>query len=190
MTPQPPTSSAPTCALPEAVSPRPRGCEDYESPIVRKLFELHHMMMRVGDRMAARHGLTSSRWMFLCAIGKSDEPSTINQIAERVNLSAQNTSRMVASMEDDGLVCRFSLPGHGRSTFVGLTDAGWKAYATTKQLAGAFCPPFLEGFSETRIDRLDRDLAKLIENIARLESALIADPDAVLDRHDRNGDDA
>jgi DNA-binding MarR family transcriptional regulator len=166
--------------IPRAVASRPDGCEDYESPIVGKLFELHHMMMRVGDRMASRHGLTSSRWMFLCAIGKSDEPSTINQIAERVNLSPQNTSRTVAAMEEDGLVCRFNLPGCGRSTFAGLTDAGWDAYATTKQLAAAFCPPFLEGFSDSRTDRLERDLAKLIENIARLESALIADPGSVM----------
>ena len=121
---------------------------------------------------------------------KSDEPSTINQIAERVNLSAQNSSRMVAAMEDDGLVCRFNLPGHGRSTFVGLTDAGWKAYATTKQLAAAFCPPFLDGFSDKETDRLERDLARLIENIARLESALIADPEGALDPRTGNGENA
>ena len=134
------------------------------------------MMMRVGDRMASPRGLTSSRWMLLCAIGKTGEPCTVAAISERVNLSAQNVSRMVGSMEEDGQVCRFHLPGHGRSTFVGLTDAGWAAYETTKQLAEAFCPPFLEGFDEKRIDRLDRDLAKLIENISRLEAALIADP--------------
>ena len=143
-------------------------------------------MMRVGDRMASPKGLTSSRWMMLCAIGKFDEPATVNEISERANLSAQNVSRMVVAMEEDGLVCRFSLPGRGRSTFVGLTDAGWSAYETTKKLAEAFCEPFLEGFSESRIDRLDRDLGKLMDNIARLEEALIADPDRAL----TDGDDA
>jgi DNA-binding MarR family transcriptional regulator len=162
--------------VPAEVCPRPEGCADYESPIVKGLFELHHMMMRVGDRMASPEGLTSSRWMMLCAIGKSDEPATINEISERANLSAQNVSRMVGVMEEDGLLKRFSLPGRGRSTFVGLTAEGWDAYATTKRLAAAFCEPFLDGFSDSRIDRLDRDLKKLIDNIARLEAALIADP--------------
>ncbi len=169
------------CAsLPAEVASRPQGCEKAESPIVKKLFELHHMMMRVGDRMASPHGLTSSRWMMLCAIGQADEPATINEISERANQSPQNVSRMVGSMEEDGLVCRFSLPGRGRSTFVGLTTDGWAAYETTKRLAEAFCNPFLEGFSESRTDRLDRDLGKLIDNMARLETALIADPDRAL----------
>lgn len=174
---------APVCSLadaPEGVAPRPEGCSDYESPIVKKLFELHHMMMRVGDRMASPRGLTSSRWMMLCALGKADEPCTIAELSDRVNLSAQNVSRMIGSMEDEGLVVRFNRPGCGRSAFVGLTSTGWGAYATTKQLAAAFCPPFLEGFSDSRIDRLDKDLVKLIENISRLESALIADPEGVL----------
>lgn len=175
------------CTPPESVAARPTGCEDYESPVIGKLFELHHMVMRVGDRMASPEGLTSSRWMLLCGLGKSDEPRSIAEISESVNLSAQNVSRMVGSMEEDGLLVRFNLPGRGRSAFVGLTDAGWEAYATTRRLAAAFLPPFLDGFSETRIGRLDKDLAALIENIGRLEAALIADRDAVVQRP--HGDD-
>lgn len=172
------------CTAPPGVASRPAGCDDYESPVIGKLFELHNMMMRVGDRMASPEGLTSSRWMLLCGIGKCDEPRTIAEISDSLNLSAQNVSRMVGSMEDEGLLVRFNLPGSGRSTFVGLTEAGWAAYATTRRLAAAFLPPFLDGFSESRIGRLDKDLAALIENIGRLEAALIADRDAVVQRPD------
>lgn len=154
--------------------PRPGGCERYESPVIRKLFQLHHMMMRVGDRMASPHGLTSSRWMLLCALGRSDEPRTIAEISEEILLSPQNISRMVGSMQDDGLVERFNVPGSGRSAYVGLTEAGWRAYATTRELAEQFMGPFLEGFSDSRTDRLDRDLTMLIENVRRLEQVLIA----------------
>lgn len=156
--------------------PRPGGCERYESPVIRKLFQLHHMMMRVGDRMAAPHGLTSSRWMLLCALGRSDEPRTIAEISEEILLSPQNISRMVGSMQDDGLVERFNVPGSGRSAYVGLTEAGWRAYATTRELAEQFAGPFLEGFSDSHTDRLDRDLTRLIENVRRLEQALISGP--------------
>ncbi|MBZ0172027.1 MAG: MarR family transcriptional regulator [Phycisphaerales bacterium] len=142
--------------------------------MIRNLFQLHHMMMRVGDRMAGPHGLTGSRWMLLCALGRSDEARTIAEISEEILLSPQNISRMVASMADDGLVTRNTVPGGGRSVWVGLTEAGWRAYGVTRELAAQFLGPFLEGFSESRVDRLDRDIQKLIDNTQRLEQALIA----------------
>ncbi|USN99328.1 MAG: winged helix-turn-helix transcriptional regulator [Phycisphaeraceae bacterium] len=154
---------------------RPAGCEKYESPLIRKVFQLHHMMMRVGDRLAGPHGLTSSRWMLLGCLGKSDEPRTIAEISEEILLSPQNVSRMVVSMEADGLVVRNTIPGSGRSVYVGLTETGWRAYGLTKGLAERFLTPFLDGFSESRIERLDRDLKKLMENTQRFEQALIAE---------------
>ncbi len=158
----------------QAACERPGGCERYESPVIRKVFQLHHMMMRVGDRMASPHGLTSSRWMLLCALGRSDQPRTIAEISEEALLSPQNISRMAAAMEGDGLVSRFSVPGSGRSTFVGLTEAGWQAYGLTRELAGRILGPLLTGFDETAIDRLDKDLEKLIENTRLLEQSLIS----------------
>ncbi len=158
---------------------RPSGCERYESPVIRNLFRLHHMMMRVGDRMAAPHGLTGSRWMMLCALGRTDEPRTIAEISEETLLSPQNISRMAASMADDGLVERFHKPGSGRSTFVCLTEEGWRAYAVTRELAEGFLTPFLEGFSRSHIERLDRDIRQLIDNTQRLEQSLVADEQGV-----------
>lgn len=167
MTPNPKTE------VPGGVCARPGGCDRYESPVIRKLFQLHHMMMRVGDRMSAAHGLTSSRWMLLCALGRSDEARTVAEISEEILLSPQNISRMVASMEEDGLVERYTVRGSGRSAFVGLTEAGWRAYAVTRELADQFLEPFLEGFSEGQVQRLDRDLGALIENTHRFEQRLI-----------------
>ncbi len=158
---------------------RPNGCEKYESPVIRNLFRLHHMMMRVGDRMAAPHGLTGSRWMMLCALGRSDEPRTIAELSEETLLSPQNISRMAASMAEDGLVDRFHQRGAGRSTFVCLTEAGWRAYAVTRELAEAFLGPFLDGFNTSDVERLDGDIRRLIENTHRLEQALIADGQGV-----------
>jgi DNA-binding MarR family transcriptional regulator len=114
---------------------------------------------------------------------------TIAAISEEILLSPQNISRMVGSMQDDGLVERFTVPGSGRSAYVGLTEPGWKAYAITRELAERFLGPFLEDFSEGRVERLDRDLQKLIENTRRLEQSLLAetraietDPDGAEDR--------
>lgn len=156
--------------------PRPEGCDRYESPVIRKIFQLHHMMMRVGDRMASPHGLTGSRWMLLCCLGRSDEPQPVAAISEEILLSPQNVSRMVASMEEDGLVERFSKPGAGRSTFVSLTDEGWRAYAVTRELAERFLGPFLEGFISPEVEHLDADLSRLIENTRRLEESLPREP--------------
>ncbi len=149
------------------------SCERYESAIIRRLFQLNHMMMRVGDRMAAPHGLTGSRWMLLCALGRDDEPKTIAAISEELLLSPQNVSRMIVSMEEDGQVRRFNQPGAGRSTFVTLTEAGWEAYGVTRGLAERFCEPFLEGFTDDRADRLAEDLSRLLDNTSGLEARLL-----------------
>lgn len=149
------------------------SCERYESAIIRRLFQLNHMMMRVGDRMAAPHGLTGSRWMLLCALGRDDEPKTIAAISEELLLSPQNVSRMIVSMEEDGQVKRFHQPGAGRSTFVSLTEAGWEAYGVTRGLAERFCEPFLEGFTDDEADRLGEDLSRLIDNTSGLEARLL-----------------
>ncbi|MEL6328548.1 MAG: MarR family transcriptional regulator [Planctomycetota bacterium] len=159
--------------------PRDEHGNPEPNPLVNLIFQLQHIMMRTGDRMAQPHGLTASRWMLLCAIGKAEEPQTIAEVSECILLSPQNVSRMAAAMEDEGLIERFSKPGAGRAVFVRLTEAGQVANERMHTIGERFMAKFLEGFEPARVETLVSDLGELLENMSRIEAALQADPNAL-----------
>ncbi len=149
--------------------------EGREACLVRRVFVLHHLIMRVGDRLSAEIGLTSSRWLLLCAIGESEargESPTVSALSESALLSAQAVSRMLAAMEGEGLVTRSTRPGHGRAVFVSLTGIGRAALEATESLAERFEAGMLCGLNEDEVGRIEDDLARLIENVTRFEQEL------------------
>lgn len=143
-----------------------------ETPLVRHIFVLHHLMMRVGDRLASELGLTASRWLLLCAIGRAEQPPNVGELSDEATLSPQNISRMLVAMEGEGLIERFSRKGMGRAVFVRLTPAGQRAYEQTQELALRFGGPFLEGFDEHELISVSGALGRLIENLSRYEQEL------------------
>ena len=146
-------------------------------PLVRELFRVHHLMMRVGDRLTAGIGLTASRWMLVCALEELGE-TTVGQLSERAMLSPQAVSRMLASMDAEGLVERGRHPDDARVVTVALTQAGLSAHRATLDLAERFRGPFLDGLTAKDAERITEDLDRLTENLARFEQRLVADESA------------
>lgn len=142
------------------------------APLTQRLFIIHNLMMRIGDRLVADLGLTSSRWLLLGAVEQFEQPPTLSELSNSALLSLQNVSRMVASMEADGLVRRITVPGCGRSTFVTLTDRGREVHQRAEDAARVFAAGFLEGFSESEIEETERRLERLLNNLEALESAV------------------
>ncbi len=152
--------------------PASGACSGEESALVRRLFTVHNMMMRVGDRLAGPIGLTSSRWLLLCALGRREQPPTVSELSDDAMLSAQNVSRMLASMESEGLVERLPALGRGRAVLVRLTEQGAATLERTRELAERFEESFLRDVSGEEVSRLEKDLQKLIENLERFEKEL------------------
>lgn len=142
------------------------------APLAQRVFILHNLMMKVGDRLVARHGMTSSRWLLLGALEQFDEPPTLTDLCGNALLSLQNVSRMVASLEADGLVERYTLPGRGRSVFVRLTERGVKTLDDAEEEATRFASALLSGFSETEVNGLEERLERLIGNLESLDGEL------------------
>lgn len=156
----------------DAPAPEPEG---REACLVRNVFVLHNMIMRVGDRLSAEIGLTSSRWLLLCAIGEAEaagESPTVSALSESALLSAQAVSRMLAAMEGEGLLTRSTRPGLGRAVFVSLTEVGRAALEATEELAERFEAGMLRGVTDDEVGRIEGDLARLIENVNGFEQEL------------------
>lgn len=130
-------------------------------------------MMRLGDRLTQPHGLTASRWMLLCALKRRGETATVSELAEEQVMSVQGISRMLGTMEGEGLVSKQTRVGHGRTVYVSLTDRGREAVTLLEQLGQGFGERFLEGLETDEIQRMESDLSRLIDNLSRYEEELV-----------------
>lgn len=151
------------------------GAAGREACLVRQVFTLRHLMMRVGDRLSAEIGLTSSRWLLLCAIGETEqagEPPTVGELSERATLSVQGVSRMLAAMEGEGLIERSTRPGQGRAVFVSLTGVGRAALEATESLAERFEQGLLRGLNDDEVSAIEERLGRLIGNVKDFEQEL------------------
>lgn len=159
---------------PDTRSPQ-EECLDIEltpqCELMRAVYIFCHMMMRVVDRVVEPEGLTGSRWHLLIVVRDSGEPLTITQLSERLFLSSQNVSRMVASLEADGLVTR-DTSGPGRTVRVALTEHGSARLETCIRLTESCADRMLDGISEDEMCLATRVLEKTILNTVGLERSL------------------
>jgi DNA-binding MarR family transcriptional regulator len=80
----------------------------------------------VGARMEREIGLPPSWFEVLAQVHK--EPRRMSDLAESLTLSRGGATRLVARLEDAGLVAR-EIPAHDRrATFARITDAGIAAF--------------------------------------------------------------
>lgn len=142
------------------------------APLAQRVFILHNLMMKIGDRLVAEHGLTSSRWLLLGALEQFEEAPTLSELCSSALLSLQNVSRMVASLEADGLVERYTLPGRGRSVFVRLTERGVRTLEEAEHAAARFSAALLSGIDDDEVEGMERRLERLIGNLEALDAEL------------------
>jgi DNA-binding MarR family transcriptional regulator len=81
---------------------------------------------RVGQRMERETGLAPASFELLAQISKG--PCRMGDLAESLTLSRGGATRLVARMENDGLVEREIPKEDRRATFARITDRGREAF--------------------------------------------------------------
>jgi MarR family transcriptional regulator, organic hydroperoxide resistance regulator len=137
--------------------------------MARRLLTAANLLASCADRIAQPAGLTSSRWLLLAELARYSDPPTIGTLSHHLHQSTQNVSRMLSSMQDEGLVERYTQTGWGRAVFVRCTQQGIDALRKTQELARELEHSFLRGFNEPRIETMCRELESLIENLSTLD---------------------
>lgn len=151
-----------TCGVPGEIGWR-------DCPLGQEVFIIHNRMMKIADRIVAHLGLTGSRWLLLGALERYEDPPTLSALSEDALLSVQNVSRMVAAMEEDGLVERFNAPGQGRATFVRMTERGVEVKRLAREQGRRFSNVMLRGMDESEVEETRRVLHLIIGNLERFE---------------------
>src|ERR1700689_4395789 len=86
--------------------------------LVLAVFRLNGDLLRAGDELIADLKLTSARWQVLGAIGMSDEPQPVANLARVMGLSRQAVQRVANELESEGFVAYSTNPHHRRATAV------------------------------------------------------------------------
>ena len=111
----------------------------------RDLLDRHARTTSALERSLHEHGLGVSEYEVLerLATGEKDE-RRMQDLAEAVHLSQSALSRVVARLEDDGLVMRTMCTEDRRGIFACLTDAGRERYAAARPAHRAVLAAALE----------------------------------------------
>lgn len=173
------TASKPTCPVhgaserSEPLSSCPVG-DTGECELFRSVFTLNTMLMRVTDKLTGSIGLTGSRWLLLSAVVWTEDAPNVTELSRRCQLSVQNVSRMLASMEEEGLIERIQVAGEGRAQRVVLTDRGRTVLEGTVELGRRLREGFLAGLTDDDVAMLGERMDRLVSNLRRMEQELSA----------------
>jgi DNA-binding MarR family transcriptional regulator len=109
-------------------------------------------------------GLTPSQWSAMVTV-EENEPLRIGDLADRESVSAPTATRLVASLEEAGLLSRTTNPADRRTAYVALTPAGHEKLAWARSVRTATLAERLSAMPE-------EDVRRLVELLPLLESFL------------------
>ncbi|MBV6695862.1 MarR family winged helix-turn-helix transcriptional regulator [Kitasatospora aureofaciens] len=97
------------------------------SDITTELFAVNGGLLRAGDALSARFGLTSARWQVLGLL--HDGPQSAAHLARERGLRRQAVQQVVVKLVEEGLVSTSPNPADRRAPLVSLTAKGADALA-------------------------------------------------------------
>jgi DNA-binding MarR family transcriptional regulator len=108
-------------------------------------------------------GFTASQGSMLATIERHG-PLTPSELAQRERVQRPTVTRMLARLEEDGIVQRAADPADGRSFLVSLTPDGRELLAEVRTRKDAYLAQRLEALSEEERAALDR-AADVLEHL-------------------------
>jgi DNA-binding MarR family transcriptional regulator len=111
--------------------------------------------------------LTLTQWSALASV-ETHEPLRIGDLAEREGVSPATATRVVAALEERGLVGRMADPADGRSWRMSLTEGGRRELARMRRVRTARLAQRLAALEPADVRRLV-DLLPVLEALADQE---------------------
>ena len=111
-------------------------------------------------------GYGSARMEALSTIARSPEPSAQISIAKRIGIEGPTLTRMLDTLEADGLVVRKQDPTDRRTKLIELTDAGRVALKEITLVAQQFRSSVLASLKDEELDDVNGVTAKLMQQFS------------------------
>jgi MarR family transcriptional regulator, transcriptional regulator for hemolysin len=111
-------------------------------------------------------GYGTARMEALSTIDRAHEPSAQIAIAKRIGIEGPTLTRMLDTLEAEGLVVRRADPNDRRTKLIELTDAGRRALEEILAVAHNFRKSILEDLSDAELDAVNKVTDKLLTNLS------------------------
>lgn len=121
------------------------------APEFKRLF----MTARESDKPSAVHKLTSLQYMTLIALGMaSEQPVTMNKLSAILNISKQQTTKLVDGLVGENFVTRYTNPNNRREVLAELTLDGFERLATFRQAQYEAMLGYFEDFTNEEMTEI------------------------------------
>jgi len=107
-------------------------------------------------------GYGTARMEALSTINRSPEPSAQIAIAKRIGIEGPTLTRMLDTLEAEGLVVRRADPTDRRTKLIELTDEGKRALTEIMTVAHAFRKTVLKDLTDAELDVVNKITGKLL----------------------------
>jgi len=114
------------------------------------------------DEQLRPMGYGTARMEALSTIDRAHEPSAQIAIAKRIGIEGPTLTRMLDTLEAEGLVVRRADPNDRRTKLIELTPDGKRALAEITEVAHAFRASVLKDLSDAELDMVNKVTDKLL----------------------------
>lgn len=115
--------------------------------------------MRQFRPLLAEHDLTEQQWRVLRSLASAHEPLEVGEVAASTFLLGPSLSRILANLEDRGLVARTDVADDLRKSAISLTEAGHSVVAEVAPASEAIYGQIERAYGADRLQRLLTELA-------------------------------
>lgn len=118
------------------------------------------------DEQLRPMGYGTARMEALSTIARSPEPSAQIAIAKRIGIEGPTLTRMLDTLEAEGLVVRRADPNDRRTKLIELTDDGRRALEEIMAVAHTFRKSVLKGLTDAELDLVNGLTDKLLAGLS------------------------
>jgi len=149
--------------LPEAAVDA--GLRSFERSLPMALLRARETVMGRFRPILAAHGLTEQQWRVLRALDDQDATVSVGELADATFLLGPSLSRMLASLDERGLVKRSAGTSDARRADIGITSKG---RALVAKVAPASEAAYRQIEAQVSIDDL-AELFALLSKVAQID---------------------
>jgi MarR family transcriptional regulator for hemolysin len=134
------------------------------TPVGLQLALTSKLVSRAFNDVLAEAGASLPVWLVLSSL-KQGHRRTQLDLARAIGIEGPTLTRHLDTLEESGLVVRHRDTGDRRAVRVELTEAGEQLHATLLKGAIAFDKRLTNDMGEQELERLNRSLAQLADNV-------------------------
>ncbi|MEZ5840108.1 MAG: MarR family transcriptional regulator [Hyphomicrobiales bacterium] len=137
--------------------------------LFRATLRLASLLEAIGDRDAARSGLTDARWRLLAVLAvKGSMP--VAHLARETDQARQGVLRLVNELAADGFVAFADNPHHKRAKLVALTEKGERVAAEGLEARAVYVRALARDIDAGDVAAAGALMARLADRLAELQA--------------------